>query len=55
MMACLAIVFARGWPVEEGLRLGAAAAGAVVITPGTAQCHRADVQRLLPQVQLQAM
>ncbi|MDI7274869.1 MAG: 1-phosphofructokinase family hexose kinase [Anaerolineae bacterium] len=55
MMAGLAIGYARGWPVEEGLRLGAAAAAAVVITPGTAQCHRSDVERLLPQVVLEAM
>ena len=55
MMAALAIASAEGWPLEEGLRLAMAAAAAVVITPGTAECHRADVERLLPQVRLEAM
>ncbi len=55
MMAALAIDYAEGWPLEEGLRLAVAAAAAVVITPGTAECHRADVERLLPQVRIVAL
>jgi 6-phosphofructokinase 2 len=39
-------------PIEEGLRLGIAAASAVCMLPGTADCRKEDVERLLPQVQL---
>lgn len=42
----------RGLPVEEGLRLGIAAAAAVLQTPRTADCDRAEVERLAQQVQL---
>lgn len=52
VLAGLAAALDRGQPVEDGLRLGFAAAGAVVMTPGTADCHRADIERLLPQVEL---
>ena len=41
----------KGW--EEGLRLGFAAAGAVVQTEGTAWCSLAEIRRLYPLVQLQ--
>jgi 1-phosphofructokinase family hexose kinase len=40
--------------IEEGIRLGAACAAAVCLLPGTADCRREDVERLLPQVQLVA-
>lgn len=53
MIAALATAYAQGWPLEQGLRLAVAAATAVVITPGTAECHRADVERFLPQVRLE--
>ena len=53
MIAALATAYAQGWPLEQGLRLAVAAATAVVITPGTAECHRADVERFLPQVPLE--
>ena len=39
-------------PIEEGLRLGTAAAGAVVMQPATADCRKADVERLLPTIEL---
>lgn len=42
----------RGQPIEDGLRLGFAAAAATVIMPGTAELTRADVERFLPQVEL---
>jgi 1-phosphofructokinase family hexose kinase len=42
----------RQQPIEEGLRLGFAAAAAVVMLPGTADCRRADVERFLPHVEL---
>lgn len=52
LVAGLAAAIAQGQPLEEGLRLGVAAATAVVITPGTADCRREDVERFLPDVQL---
>jgi hypothetical protein len=42
----------RGQPIEEGLRLGFAAATAVLLQPGTADCRRSDVEAFLPQIEL---
>jgi 1-phosphofructokinase family hexose kinase len=39
-------------PIEEGLRMGFACAAAVCLMPGTADCRRADVEALLPQIVL---
>ena len=39
-------------PMEDGLRLGVAAATAVCLQPGTAAYDVADMQRFLPQVEL---
>lgn len=48
--------FLTGWvrrrSLPEAFRLGAACGTAAVTTPGTELCHRADVRRLLPHVQL---
>jgi 1-phosphofructokinase family hexose kinase len=52
VLAGMAAALYRGQAVEEGIRLGFAAAAAVVITPGTADCHREDIERFLPQVEL---
>lgn len=52
VLAGMAAALYRGQSVEDGIRLGFAAAGAVVMTPGTADCHRADIERLVPQVEL---
>jgi 1-phosphofructokinase family hexose kinase len=52
ILAGLAASIFRNQPVEDGLRLGFAAASAVCLMPGTADCRREDVERLLPQVQL---
>lgn len=52
VLAGLAASFARRQPIEEGLKLGTAAAAAVCMLPGTADCRREDVERLLPQVEL---
>ena len=52
LMAGLAVGLAEGWSLVEALRLGTAAAAAVCLTPGTAECHREDVERLLPQVRI---
>jgi 1-phosphofructokinase len=53
MLAGIAASVHRRQPIEEGLRLGAAAAAAVCITPGTGDCRREDVERFLPQVRLE--
>jgi len=53
MAAALAIGLSEGWTWEESLRLAVATAAAVVMTPGTAECHKEDVDRLLPQVRLE--
>ena len=50
--AGLAHSLAQGLPIEEGLRLGFAAAAAVVLTPVTADCRPEDVERLRPQIQI---
>jgi len=52
VLAGLAGSIYRGQPIEEGLRLGFAAATAVVLLPGTADCRRNDVERFLPQIEL---
>ncbi|NDJ61248.1 MAG: 1-phosphofructokinase family hexose kinase [Chloroflexi bacterium] len=52
VLAGLAASILRGQPIEEGLKLGFAAAAAVCLQAGTADCRRADVERLLPQVAL---
>ena len=52
VLAGLAASIERGQPIEDGIRLGIAAASAVCLMPGTADCHRADVEAFLPQVEL---
>ncbi len=52
VLAGLAVALSEGKPIEDGLRLGFAAAAAVCLNTATADCRRADVERLLPQVQL---
>jgi len=52
VLAGLSACLAQGKSVEDGFRLGFAAAAAVCLTPATADCRRADVECLLPQVQL---
>lgn len=52
VLAGLAASVYRQQPIEEGLRLGFAAATAVLLQPGTADCRRADVEAFLPQIQL---
>jgi 1-phosphofructokinase family hexose kinase len=52
VLAGLAASIERKQPIEEGLRLGVAAATAVLLMPGTADCRREDVERFLPQVEL---
>jgi 1-phosphofructokinase family hexose kinase len=52
VLAGLAAALSEGKPIEDGLRLGFAAAAAVCLTPATADCRRADVERFLPQIEL---
>jgi 1-phosphofructokinase len=52
VLAGMAASFERRQPLEEGLRLGFAAATAVLLQPGTADCRKADVETFLAQVQL---
>ncbi len=50
MLAGLSIALSTGSSMLQGMILGAAAASAVLLTPGTADCRRKDVLRFLPQV-----
>ena len=52
VLAGLGYALAERKPLEEGLRLGFAAAGAVIMTPATADCRKEDVDKLLPTIQL---
>ena len=53
ILAGLAMTLAAGKPLVDGLRLGCALAAAIVIRPGTAECHREDVDKFLPQVRVE--
>ena len=50
--AGLALKLASGEPLVEACRLGTAMGTAAVLTLGTELCHKADVERLLPQIQV---
>jgi len=52
VLAGLAAALSEGRSIEDGLRLGLAAAAAVCLNPATADCRRVDVEGLLPQVEL---
>lgn len=52
VLAGLALAYANKKPLEEGLKLGFAAAAAVCITPATADCRLSDVEYFLPQIKL---
>jgi len=51
-IAGLALKLARGEPLIEACRLAVAMGTAAVLTPGTELCHRADVEKLLPQIKV---
>ncbi len=51
-VAGLALKIAYREPLVEACRLGAAMGAAAVLTPGTELCHRADVEKLLPQIKI---
>ena len=52
LLAGLAHAVHHGRPIEDGLRLGVAAATAVCLQPGTAAYELADMRRFLPRVEL---
>ncbi|MBL8134464.1 MAG: hexose kinase [Anaerolineae bacterium] len=52
VLAGVAASVAARQPIEEGIRLGFAAATAVVIMPGTAECRKVDIDTFLPQIEL---
>ncbi len=54
-VAGFALKLAKGEPLIEACRLAVAMGAATVLTPGTELCHRADVERLLPQVEVYKM
>ena len=54
-VAGLAFRLAHNEPLMEACRLAVAMGTAAVLTPGTELCRRADVERLLPKVQVEAM
>ncbi len=52
ILAGLAAALSRSQPIEEGLRLGFAAATAVCLQLGTAVCKRTDVEHFVPKIEL---
>jgi len=46
MVAAITVGLGRGWPLVKAVRLGIAAGAAMLMTPGTASCDRADVEEL---------
>jgi len=54
-IAGLTLKLAYGEPLLEACRLAVAMGSAAVLTPGTELCHRADVERLLPQIKVWEM
>jgi 6-phosphofructokinase 2 len=46
MVAAITYGLIRGWSLPKSVRLGIAAGAAMLMTPGTATCTRADVERL---------
>ena len=51
-IAGLALKLAYGDPLVDACRLAIAMGTAAVLTPGTELCHKADVEKLLPQIKV---
>ncbi|GFG50304.1 phosphofructokinase [Mycolicibacterium agri] len=49
MVAAIAVGLSYGWSLSKSVRFGIAAATAKLLTPGTAACSRADVERFFEQ------
>ncbi len=50
MVAAIAVALTRGWPLPKSVAFGIAAGAAMLMTPGTAACERADVEELFESV-----
>ncbi len=50
MVAAITVGLSRGWALGKSIGLGIAAGAAMLMTPGTAVCERADVERLFELV-----
>jgi 6-phosphofructokinase 2 len=50
MVAAITVGLSRGWSLAKSVRFGIAAGAAMLMTPGTAVCNRADVERLFDLV-----
>jgi len=46
MVAAITVGLSRGWPLSTSVRYGIAAGAAMLMTPGTQPCTRADAERL---------
>jgi 6-phosphofructokinase 2 len=46
MVAAMTVGLSRGWPLTGSVRFGIAAGAAMLMTPGTAPCARAEAERL---------
>ncbi|MGO4443081.1 1-phosphofructokinase family hexose kinase [Mycobacterium sp. 2YAF39] len=46
MTSAITVGLTRGWSLSDSVRFGIAAGAAMVLTPGTAPCTRADAERL---------
>jgi len=51
ILAGIAYALLKQLPLEDGLRLGAAASSAVTMTPAAADCRKDDIERLLPTIE----
>ncbi|OBH92327.1 1-phosphofructokinase family hexose kinase [Mycobacterium sp. E2733] len=50
MVAAITVGLTHGWPLGKSVRFGIAAGAAMLMTPGTAVCERADIERLFELV-----
>jgi 6-phosphofructokinase 2 len=46
MVSAITVGLTRGWPLVKSVRFGIAAGAAMLMSPGTAPCTRADAERL---------
>jgi len=54
-IAALVLKLSQGDGIEEACRFAVAAGTAAVLTPGTELCRREDVERLVQQVEVEAL
>jgi 6-phosphofructokinase 2 len=50
MVAAITVGLSRAWPLDKSVRFGIAAGAAMLMTPGTAPCTRADAERFFELV-----